>query len=235
MVEGDEIKAKMLDEVRAKLVDAEAKALRLFNAIEDRDLIVSGKSEVQINTEIYNLAFELFGVEKYWHKRIVRAGPNTLQPYDENPPDLTLRQDEIIFLDFGPKFEDWEADYGRTYVIGNDPYKHKLKKDIEAAWYKAKDWFDRQTKLTGAEFWQYINELAKQYGWTYGGQLGGHLIGHFPHERLEPKNYRLYVHSENHNDMFLPDAKGNKMHWILEIHFVDREKQIGGFFEQLLT
>jgi hypothetical protein len=35
--------------------------------------------------------------------------------------------------------------------------------------------------------------------------------------------------------MLLPDANGNKRHWILEIHFVDREKQIGGFFEQLLT
>ena len=225
----------MLDVVKPKLIEAEAKALQLFNAIEERNLIVAGKSEVQINTEIYNLAFDLFGVEKYWHKRIVRAGANTLQPYDENPPDLILRQDEIIFLDFGPIFEDWEADYGRTYVIGNDPHKHKLKKDIETAWYEAKDWFDKQTILTGAELWHYLNELAKRYGWTYGGQLGGHLIGHFPHERLEPKNYGLYVHPENHNDMFLPDAKGNKRHWILEIHFVDREKQIGGFFEQLLT
>ena len=220
---------------KIKLMEAEAKALQLFKAIEDRNLIIAGKSEEQINTEIYNLAFELFGIENYWHKRIVRAGTNTLKPYDENPPDLTLQKDDIVFLDFGPVFEDWEADFGRTYVIGNDPHKHKLKNDIEPAWHEAKNWFHTQTKLTGAEFWQYLLELAKQYGWTYGGQLGGHLIGHFPHERLEPKNYGLYVHLENHNDMFLPDANGNKRHWILEIHFVDREKQIGGFFEQLLT
>ena len=224
-----------MDTTKAKLIEAEAKALHLFKVIEDRNLIIAGKSEEQINTEIYNLAFELYGIEKYWHKRIVRAGTNTLKPYDANPPDLILKQDEIIFLDFGPVFEDWEADFGRTFVIGNDPDKHKLKKDIELAWYEAKDWFGEQTKLTGAEFWQYINELAKEYGWTYGGQLGGHLIGHFPHERLEPKNYGLYVHPENHNDMFLPDANGNKRHWILEIHFIDNEKQIGGFFEQLLT
>ncbi|WP_431213706.1 hypothetical protein ACQ86N_01985 [Puia sp. P3] len=31
-----------------------------------------------------------------------------------------------MFFDFGPIFEDWEADFGRTYVIGSDPTKHKL-------------------------------------------------------------------------------------------------------------
>lgn len=221
--------------IRAKLIEAEQKAHQLFKAIEDSNLIIAGKSEEQINTEIYNLAFELFGIEKYWHKRIVRAGTNTLKPYDDNPPDLILQQDDIVFLDFGPVFEDWEADFGRTYVIGNDPLKHKLKTEIELAWHVAKNWFDKQTKLTGAEFHQYIIELAKEYGYGYGGQLAGHLIGHFPHERLEPKNYGLYVHPENPNDMFLPDADGNKRHWILEIHFINTEKQFGGFFEQLLT
>jgi len=66
-------------------------------------------------------------------------------------------------------------------------------------------------------------------------KIGGHLIGKFSHEKLEPNNYNLYVHPENHNDTFLPDANGNKRDWILEIHYVDREKQIRGFFEQLLT
>ena len=225
----------MPDAVLEKLRDAERKAFKLFSEIQDRQLIASGKTEEQINTEIYDLAFELFGVKKYWHKRIVRAGVNTLQPYDGNPPDLVLRDDEIIFLDFGPIFEEWEADYGRTYVIGNDPHKHKLKKDIEMAWYEAKEWFHQQTKLTGAGYWNYLNDLAKKYGYTYGGQLGGHLIGHFPHERLDPKDYGLYVHPGNPNDMFLPDKNGNKREWILEIHFIDRERKIGGFFEQLLT
>ena len=224
-----------MDVVKQKLIDAEIKAGELFKAAEKRQLIVAGKTEKALNNEIFALAKELFGIEKYWHKRIIRSGPNTLQPYDENPPDLTIQPDDILFFDFGPIFEDWEADLGRTYVIGNDPLKHKLKQDIEAAWYEAKDWFAQQTSLTGAAYFQYVTDLATRYGWTYGGEIAGHLIGHFPHERLNPGDYGLYVHPENHNDMFAPDANGEKRHWILEIHFVDREKEIGGFFEQLLT
>lgn len=218
-----------------KLVDAEAKALQLFQIIETRKIIEVGKSEKQLSEDVFALAFELFGIEKYWHKRIVRAGANTLRPYDDNPPNLIVQKDDILFFDFGPVFEDWEADIGRTYVIGNDPYKHKLKNDVESAWYETKEWFSKQTTLTGAEFYTYIMEITEKYGWAYGGQLAGHLIGNFPHEKLEPGNHGLYVHPDNHSDMFLPDTNGNKRHWILEIHFVDREKQIGGFFEQLLT
>lgn len=224
-----------MSQVLQNLIEAEKKAEQLFDAISARNLITPGKTEQQLNTEIFNLANELFGIEKYWHKRIVRAGKNTLVPYKEDPPDLTIQDDDILFLDFGPIFEDWEADFGRTYVIGNDPLKIKLKQDIEKAWHEAKDWYLQHNSLTGAEFHAYICNLAKEYGWEYGGQLAGHLIGHFPHERLEPQNYGLYVHPGNPNDMFLPDTNGNKRHWILEIHFIDREKQIGGFFEQLMV
>ena len=65
----------------------------------------------------------MFGVSRHWHKRIVRAGPNTLQPYRENPPDRVIGADDIVFCDFGPIFEEWEADFGRTFVLGDDPVK----------------------------------------------------------------------------------------------------------------
>ena len=224
-----------MDAVKTRLIEAEQKAEELFKTAEKRKLITPGKSETDLNTEILELAFELFGIDIFWHKRIVRSGPNTLQPYNENPTDLILQDDDILFFDFGPVFEEWEADLGRTYVIGNDPYKHKLKKDIESGWHEAKRWFDKRTALTGAEFYSYLVKQAKGYGWEFGGEIGGHLIGKFPHERLEPNNYGLYVHPGNHNDMLLPDTSGNKRNWILEIHYVDRKKQIGGFFEQLLT
>ncbi len=220
---------------RLKLIEAQNIAIELFRTAEDRHLIIPGKSEQQLNSELFKLAAERFGIEKHWHKRIVRAGANTLFPYNESPPDLIIQEDDILFFDFGPIIEHWEADLGRTYVLGSDTLKHTLKKDIEKAWHETKEWFHTHTQLPAAELFHYTVEKAKAYGWSFGGEIAGHLIGEFPHERLEPGNYQLYVHPDNHNDMFLPDANGNKREWILEIHFIDKEKQIGGFYEQLLT
>ncbi|MEQ8471006.1 MAG: M24 family metallopeptidase [Marinoscillum sp.] len=224
-----------MSETKARLIEAETKAKQLFKAVEDQQLIAPGKSELEINKKIFELANDLFKVEKYWHKRIVRAGKNTLYPYDENPPNLTVKDDDIVFLDFGPIFEDYEADFGRTYVIGNDPHKITLMKDVEDAWHEAQEWFLQHTYLTGAEYYKYLHILAERLGWEFGGEIGGHLIGKFPHERIEPHKYQLYVHPENTTNMFAPDDDGNQRHWILEIHLVDRSKEIGGFFEQLLV
>ena len=218
-----------------QLIDAENKAERLFLEIENRNIIHSGKTEKEINNEIYSLAFDLFGIKKYWHKRIVRSGANTLFPYDENPKNLLVEEDDILFIDFGPIFEEWEADYGRTYVLGKDKLKIKLMNDISKAWKDCRDFFISQKYITGAELYDYAVKNAKSYDWEFGGEIAGHLIGHFPHEKLEKEDKTNYVHPKNDIDMHAPDKNGNKREWILEIHFIDKEKEIGGFFEQLLT
>ena len=217
-----------------QLIDAENKAKRLFQEIENRNIIQSGKTEKEINNEIYSLAFDLFGIKKYWHKRIVRSGVNTLFPYDENPKNLLVEEDDILFIDFGPIFEEWEADYGRTYVIGQDPLKQRLVIDIEKAWHNANIFYHSQKDISGKKLYSYCCNLAKEMGWEFGGSIAGHLIGHFPHEKLEKEDKTNYIHPKNQINMNAPDRNGNVRHWILEIHFVDRKLKIGGFFEQLL-
>jgi Xaa-Pro aminopeptidase len=180
------------------------------------------------------LAFDLFGIKKYWHKRIVRSGANTLFPYDENPKNLLVKEDDILFIDFGPIFEEWEADYGRTYVIGQDPLKQRLVRDIEKAWHDANKFYHSQKDISGKKLYSYCCNLAKEMGWEFGGSIAGHLIGHFPHEKLEKEDKTNYIHPKNLINMNAPDRNGNVRHWILEIHFVDRKLKIGGFFEQLL-
>ncbi|OME87888.1 aminopeptidase [Paenibacillus sp. FSL A5-0031] len=219
----------------ASLREAESKAEQLFKAIEDQGIIRPDVTEKQINREIYQLAFEMFGIKKYWHKRIVRAGKNTLFPYRENPPDLIVSKDDIIFLDFGPIFEDWEADFGRTFVLGDDPAKIKLKNDIVEAWDEGKAYFQSQSAITGSELYTYVSHLALKYGWEFGGPHAGHLIGEFPHEVIQGESVENYIHPDNHIPMRNPDSNGKPRDWILEIHFVDRKLEIGGFIEQLLT
>ena len=217
-----------------KLQEAEFLAVQLFSEIEGRGLIRGGRTEKEISQDVFALAHELYGIEKYWHKRIVRAGENTLCPYDENPPDLTVKEDDIVFLDLGPIFEDYEADVGRTYVLGNDPAKMKIKEDIEKAWVEIRDWILSHTGLTGAECYEFAVLTAENYGWEYGIEIAGHLVGKFPHERLAKGEKGLYLHRDNPNDIFLPAPDGSKRHWILEIQFVDRERRFGAFYEQLL-
>ncbi|MBJ6363021.1 M24 family metallopeptidase [Paenibacillus sp. GCM10012307] len=224
-----------LEKRYASLREAESKARELFRAIEEKGIIRSGATEKQINRDIYNLAFEMFGIKKYWHKRIVRAGKNTLHPYNENPPDLLVTEDDIVFLDFGPIFEDWEADFGRTYVLGEDPVKHKLRDDIAQAWEDGKAYYKSKPDITGSELYAYVCELARKYGWEFGNIHAGHLIGEFPHEQVQGEEVENYIHPDNHIPMRDPDKNGLLRDWILEIHFVDREREIGGFIEHLLS
>ncbi|KAG1658333.1 putative metalloprotease [Nymphon striatum] len=175
------------------LLKAEDIAIELFEEAEERQLIVAGKDEETLNKEIFELAKELFSIEKHWHKRIVRSGANTLHPYKENPPNKIIQEDDILFFDF--------------------------------AWQETKEWFDTKTELKASELFAYAENKAKEYNWEFGGEIAGHLIGEFPHERLDPNSYQLYVHPDNHNNMFDLNAKGQKRNWILELHFVDNARK----------
>lgn len=220
---------------REKLINAQDISIQFFKAIEANNLIIAGKSEEHLNSEVCDLALKKFGIEKHWHKKIVRSGKNTLAIYPDNPPNRIIEKDDILFIDLGPIVEDHEADIGRTYVLGNDAQKLKLKRDVEGAWYEIKEWYQKQTTLKASELFQYVVEKAKDYGWEFGGEIAGHIVGKYPHEQpADPQSLELDIHPENHNDMFLPDAGGNQRHWILELQFVDKENGIGGYFEQLL-
>ena len=120
------------------LRDAETKAIDLFKEIE-KDLVRYGVTEKQLSKEIHDLGKERHGVRTDWHKRVVRAGPNTMAPFAENPPDRMIEKGDILYVDLGPVFEEWEADFGRTFVLGDDdPAKLKVRDALEPVWYKIK-------------------------------------------------------------------------------------------------
>lgn len=218
----------------AALADAQRKSNALFDHIA-RELIRPGVGESQLSREIAELAKRQFGVETNWHKKLVRAGSNTLSIYSDNPPERTLQQDDIVFIDLGPVFEAWEADVGRTFVLGSDPDKLRLRDDAANAFVLGKQYFEAHPDITGGELFAYLASLAERSGWEFGGVIAAHLIGEFPHKELPENMTAGYANVAHREPMRGLDSKGRQRHWIQEIHFVDRERRIGAFFEALLT
>jgi Xaa-Pro aminopeptidase len=224
-----------MDVVSTELLAAQTKAEALFAEVVDRGLVSAGKLESELTVEIHALAQSRFGVRRHWHRRIARAGPNTLLTYHDECTDRRISDDDIVYLDFGPVFEAWEADFGRTYVVGSDPDKHRLVRDLAHAFARGKKFYHESSSLTAGELFDYTRGLAADYGWEFGAKTAGHLIGHFPHETKPQDPDRLRIRHGNSISLREPDAHGQPRHWILEVHFVDRAREIGGFFEELLT
>ncbi|MGW8378221.1 M24 family metallopeptidase [Streptomyces sp. ODS28] len=218
----------------AGLVEAQEKAVALFAEVEARGLVAPGVGEREASDRVRDLANEMFGTTKHWHKRIIRSGPNTLYPYRENPPDRTIAEDDVAFADFGPIFEQYEADFGRTYVFGGDPHKLRLLRDLPGLFDAGRAAFAADPLITGRRLHAEMARLAAEAGWSLGTWHTGHLVGEFPHETNEGAETESYIAPDNDTPMRRTDRKGQTCHWILEVHLVDRARGFGGFYEQLL-
>ncbi|MGA2399858.1 MAG: aminopeptidase [Steroidobacteraceae bacterium] len=170
-----------MDPVAESLIEAQEKARALFADVVQQGLIAPGKLESELSTDIHHLARDRFGLRRHWHKRIARAGENTMLTYHDEPEDR------------------------------------------------------RTPSLTAGELYDYVVSQAAEAGWEFGAATAGHLIGHFPHERDPNDLSRFSIRHGNATRLREADAAGRPRHWILEIHFIDRQRRIGGFFEELLT
>lgn len=219
---------------RAALLAAEKKANALFDAIESAGLVAPGRTEREISVDIFTLAKERFGVDKFWHKRIVRAGVNTLTTAWDHPDDRTVEPDDTVYIDLGPVFEDWEADIGRTYVVGPSLEKRKLVEDLERVFVRVQQYAQQNPDSTGAALYAFAQEAAKDAGWEFGGRVAGHIVSEFAHAWLKDEMATTLIGPDNATRLSDPDAQGRERHWILEIHLVDRARTFGGFYERLL-
>ena len=216
------------------LLDAQASGVALFDEVARRGIIAAGQGEQAASNRIRDLASEMFGTTRHWHKRIVRSGPHTLFPYRENPPDRVIEADDIVFADFGPIFDEFEADIGRTYVLGDDPVKHRLAADLPVIFGAGRRYFTSHPGVTGAQLYAEVARLAREAGWSLGGWHAGHLVGEFPHEKIDGADVESYIAPGNTTPMRRHDKAGRVCHWILEIHLVATARGFGGFYEQLL-
>jgi Xaa-Pro dipeptidase len=217
-----------------RLLDAQDKAAQLFGQIERRGLIRAGVGERQLSDEIRDLAADLFGVTRHWHRRIVRAGENTLLPFRERPPDRVIAADDVVFLDLGPIFQAWEADFGRTFVLGDDPAKVALRDALPRVWQAGREYFDAHPQVSGAELFDHVVEVARAEGFRWGSHIAGHLLGEFPHKKIAGTGVQWYIAPGSGKPMRRHDPRGRLCHWILEVHLIDEAHRFGGFHEELL-
>ena len=218
----------------AELIAAEQQALALLDRIEAAGLIAPGRTEREVEQDIYALADREFAIERHWHKRIVRAGLNTLAIAGDNPPIRTIGDDDMVFLDLGPVLDHWEADVGRSYAVGTDPLKHRLCRDLPVQFEAVCDHFAAHPDINGAELYDFACRSAEQAGWRFGGQIAGHIVAEFPHARLPGPKQKNHISPANPDRMRDPDPIGRARHWIVEIHLVSPDGTFGGFYERLL-
>ena len=221
--------------IEIELAYAQSRAVSLFDAIRERGLITNGHTESEISEAIRELAAREFGVEAHWHKRLVRSGPNTRLPFRANPPDRMVERDDIVSIDLGPVFGAYEADFGRTFVLGDDPEKLRLRDDLARMFAHGRDFYLARPSMTGAELYEEIVRASAERGWGFGGAHAGHLVDAFPfafEARAAAKNR---IHPDNDVPMSAPDERGRARQWILEIHLLDPTGAFGGFFEELLV
>ncbi|MFL0274823.1 M24 family metallopeptidase [Mycobacterium sp. SMC-19] len=217
-----------------RLRDAQAKAGALFDEIERRGMVRPGVGERQLSDEIRDLAADMFGVTRHWHRRVVRAGENSLLPFHADPPDRVMADDDIAYLDLGPIFEEWEADFGRTFVLGDDPDKLALRDALPGVWRAGRAFFEAHADITGTQLFEHVVGLAQDAGFEFGAPIAGHLLGEFPHKKISGDDARFYVAPGSDEPMRRTDPTGRVCHWILEVHLVNRARGFGGFYEQLL-
>jgi Xaa-Pro aminopeptidase len=221
-------------ERRAALEAAEQKAHALFDAIEAAGIIAAGRTEREIAVDVYKLAEERFGVEKFWHKRIIRTGPNAVTTAWDHPPIRTVEPDDTVYVDLGPVFEEWEADVGRTYALGSSAEKRRLVEDLERVFVRVQTHARANPDITCAELYAFAQRAAEEAGWAFGGRVAGHIVSEFAHAWLPGVMETGLIGPDNPTRLSDPDAHGRERHWILEIHLVDAARTFGGFYERLL-
>jgi hypothetical protein len=219
---------------RAALEAAQARALQLFDAIEEAGLIAAGRSERAVEDDIRDIARRDFGVGTHWPRRIVRSGPNSITTAGDHPPSREIGADDIVYVDLGPVFEGWEADIGKSYALGDDARKQALVADLPRIFEIVQAHYRATPGITGMALYDFAVAAAGKAGWIFGGSIAGHIVSEFAHAQIPGDKDLTRISPRNPGRMDDPDGQGRPRHWILEIHLLATDRSFGGFYERLL-
>lgn len=166
--------------------------------------------------------FKLLQIDKKWHMSKIRIGSDTVKSFKEkSKPDITLKKNDIFFIDIGPVINNHEADFGMTFTKGNNPEFAKLQKASRDLFNQAKEYW-RETGATGEALYKFLKVETEKLGYILDAKMQGHRLGDFPH----------HVHFRG--SLAEVDKKPIENLWVLEVHIVDQANNVGAFYEDIL-
>lgn len=172
--------------------------------------------------QIIDKVLKEMGHEKKWHPNKFRIGENTVKSFrDKSVEGVTLKEDDIFFIDVGPVWDNYEGDYGDTFVIGHNEEFHKIKEACKVVFNKTKEVWQKES-LSGVKLYNFAQNCAESLGYKLNNRMKGHRIGDFPHHVF----YR--------GGMLETEEVPCDNLWVLEIHLISNTHKYGSFFEDIL-
>ncbi|HEX7946833.1 MAG TPA: M24 family metallopeptidase [Phenylobacterium sp.] len=172
--------------------------------------------------EVADEVLAAMGMERLWHKNVIRFGPGTLETFfGDFQPDYVLQPNDIFYVDLGVVWDGHEGDAGDTFVVGDDAEMRACAEAARAIWAAVADRW-REHGQTGQALYAYAQELAQSMGWRLNWAVKGHRVSDFPHAIYKAGTLGDFA------------AAPKTGLWILEIQIAHPTRPIGAFYEDLL-
>lgn len=166
------------------------------------------------------------GVKKFWHKTHIRFGESTILSFDDPYYDnVTLKDDDIFYVDIGPIWDGIEGDCGETFVIGNNPEFIKITQDVKNLFHEVHNYWRQNENASGLKLQEFSKKITEKMGYLmFPTYVKGHRISEFSHAK-----YTSTVGT------FDTEFKPSADRWILEFQICHSSMKFGAFYEDLLT
>jgi methionine aminopeptidase len=170
-----------------------------------------------------NEILEAMGMERLWHRNVIRFGPGTLETFfGDFSPDYALQPNDLFYVDLGVVWGGHEGDAGDTFVVGDDAEMHACAQAARTLWREvAARW--KSEGLSGQLLYDFARARAEAMGWRLNWEVKGHRVSDFPHAIYKAGAL---------GDFDGPPVTGL---WILEIQIRHPTRPIGAFYEDLLS
>ena len=203
----------------ATLLEARRRAIAAVCELAGR--IAPGMMEEE-GLDAARRALRAQGFESDWTAPYLRFGTNTLKKYAEaSDPRVALRGDDVWFVDVGPLWKGHECDFADTFVIGRDPGRQRIVRDLHEVFdLTHRHW--REMRATGAEIYRFAAAEAAARGWQLDLDMAGHRLGEYPHSAIHD------------GTLARADFTPSSGLWMLEIQLRHPDVPYSAFFEDLL-